>query len=101
MTRGKCVKCGKRRLTMMDASCRQCLSEVLAGKVREANAPGASDQVKDACWAYMDRVYKAIGFQKLAYPLGDPELPPPQRGPDTGQTPITDQEHRFGPYPPI
>ena len=67
MSRAKCARCGRRRLTMMDASCRQCLSEVLAQKVREANAPGATDQVKEDCWAYMNRIYAQVSVHDL-YP---------------------------------
>jgi len=52
---------------MMDGSCRQCLSEVLAQKVRNANAPGATDQVKEECWAYMNRIYAQVSVHDL-YP---------------------------------
>lgn len=64
---------------MMDASCRQCLSEVLAQKVRDANAPGATDQVKNDCWTYMNRIYAQVTIKDLFPPPEALLLPPSQR----------------------
>jgi len=83
MPRAKCVKCGKRRQIIMNDSCRECLAGVLAQKVRDANAPGATNQVKDDCWAYMNRLYAQVSVHDLYPPRGGPELPPPQRRLDT------------------
>lgn len=79
MSRFKCSGCGKRRNILMDGCCRQCLSSLLAKKVRDANAPNAPQEVKEDCWAYMNRIYTEVEVKDLYPAPKDHELPPSYR----------------------